>query len=111
MDAITKEQDSGLVLVDTESCLGKENCELCLQACPYDVPQFGMKQNAKMQKCNLCPDRVAEGRNPACVDACPVRALDAGPMEELQAKYGSTGDAVGFSYVPALAPSFIVKPK
>lgn len=109
--AITKGRENGVVLVDTDTCLGKDHCELCLQACPYDVPQFGAEENAKMQKCNLCLDRTAEGKNPACVDACPVRALDAGPMEDLKVKYGDTKDGIGFGYDSALRPSILIKPR
>jgi len=64
-----------------------------------------------MQKCNLCFDRTAAGKNPACVDACPVRALDAGPMEDLKAMYGDTKDGIGFSYDSALRPSILIKPR
>ncbi|MFC2006443.1 4Fe-4S dicluster domain-containing protein, partial [Chloroflexota bacterium] len=36
---------------------GKDSCDLCLQACPYETPQFGVEENAKMEKCDLCLDR------------------------------------------------------
>ncbi len=38
-------------------------------------------------KCNGCAERVAEGKNPICVDACPLRALDFGPIEDIRKKY------------------------
>jgi anaerobic dimethyl sulfoxide reductase subunit B (iron-sulfur subunit) len=40
-----------------------------------------------MTKCTLCLERVRDGRRPACVAACWNRALDAGTLEELEAKY------------------------
>ena len=109
--AISKRIEDGIMLVDKEKCLGKDGCGLCLQACPYEVPQFGDEENAKMQMCNFCLDRLAEGKNPICVDACPARALDAGPIDQLIAKYGKTREAEGFLYSAELAPSVVFKPK
>jgi len=109
--AISKRHDDGVVVVDQERCLGKDNCDMCLQACPYQAPQFGAEQNAKMQKCNFCIDRLAEGKEPICVGACPMRALDAGPLDQLIAKYGEVRDAEGFLYSAELAPSVVFKPK
>jgi len=109
--AIIKRELDGVVVVDKEACLGKNNCAMCLQACPYDAPQFGAEENAKMQKCHFCLDRLIENKKPACVDACPVRAIDAGPIEELRAKYGDVGEAEGFVYSEKLVPSVVFKPK
>ncbi len=109
--AISKREPDGVVLVDRDACLGKDNCDLCLQACPYDAPQFGAEKNAKMGKCHFCLDRIAENKKPVCVDACPMRAMDAAPMEELRAKYGDVRETECFSYSPKLIPSIIFKPK
>ena len=108
--AITKRDEDGIVVVDRDVCLGA-SCQLCLEACPYDAPQFGAEENAKMQKCNFCVDRWAEGKKPVCVDGCPMWALDAGPLDELRAKYGDTTDSEGFVYSADLIPSVIFKPK
>lgn len=110
-DAISKRELDGVVVVDQKVCLGKDNCGICLQACPYDAPQFETDENAKMQKCNFCIDRLVENKKPACVDACPMRALDAGPMEELQLKYGDVREAEGFICYEKLVPSVVFKPK
>jgi len=109
--AITKRDEDGVVVVDRETCLGKDKCDLCRQACPYDTPQFGAEENAKMQKCDFCLDRLAENKKPICVDACPMRALEAGPIEELQAKYGDIREAEGFVYSDELIPSIVFRPK
>lgn len=111
VDAITKRQRDGIVVVDREACLGKDNCQFCLESCPYDAPQFGSEENAKMQKCNLCLDRWAEDRKPICVDACPMNALDAGPLEELRSKHGDHRETEGFAYTEKLAPSIAFNPK
>ncbi len=110
-DAITKRDEDGIVTVDREACLGKDACGECLDACSYGAPQFGAEKDCKMQKCSLCIDRWAEGLKPACVEGCPTWALDAGPMDELQAKYGEVKEADGFTYLPELMPSIIFKPK
>lgn len=109
--AISKRKQDGIVVVDREACLGKDNCDMCLQACPYDAPQFGAEENAKMQKCDFCLVRLVENKKPICVDACPVRALDAGPIEELRAKYGNIREAEGFVYSDELIPSVVFKAK
>jgi len=109
--AITKRDEDGIVVVDREACLGKDNCDLCRQACPYDAPQFGAEENAKMQKCDFCLDRLAENKQPICVDACIMHALEAGPIEELEAKYGDIRQAEGFVYSDELIPSIVCRPK
>jgi len=109
--AITKREEDGIVVVDQARCLGKDDCGLCKQACPYGMPQFGAEENAKMQKCNSCLDRLTVNKNPICVDACPMAALDAGPMDKLKAKYGEMTDAAGFVNSVESNPSMIIKPK
>ena len=110
-DAITKRSEDGVVLVNQDLCLGKGSCGLCLDACPYDVPQFGDGDDTKMEMCNFCIDRLSEGKQPICVDACPMRALDAGPLDQLEKKYGQQRDAESFVYSSELRPSIIFTPK
>jgi anaerobic dimethyl sulfoxide reductase subunit B len=109
--AITKREEDGIVTVDREICLGKDGCQQCLEACTYDAPQFGDEEDATMQKCDMCIDRWAEGKKPVCVDSCPTRALDAGPIEVLRRKYGDARQTEGFAYSNDLIPSVIFKPK
>ena len=111
VNAISRQESNGIVVVDREVCLGRDNCDMCLQACPYDAPQFGAEENAKMQKCDLCCERWTQGKKPICVDACPQRALDAGPVEEIRANYGDIREAEGFIYSKELMPSVILKSK
>jgi anaerobic dimethyl sulfoxide reductase subunit B (iron-sulfur subunit) len=110
-EAITKRDEDGIAVVDRDACLGKDDCGMCLDACPYDAPQFGAEKNAKMQKCDLCLDRWAQDKKPVCVSSCPVMALDSGPMCELRTKYGDVRETVGFTYSETLLPSIIFKPK
>ncbi len=109
--AISKREQDGIVVVARDSCLGKDKCDLCLRACPYAAPQFGAEANARMQMCDLCLDRLAEEKNPICVDACPARALDAGPIAKLEAKYGDIREAEGFVYSDERIPSIVFTPK
>jgi anaerobic dimethyl sulfoxide reductase subunit B (iron-sulfur subunit) len=110
--AIRKRDDDGIVVVDTKTCVGNKECDVkCLKACPYNAPQFGPEENAKMRKCNFCLDRFEQGKIPSCVETCPVRALDAGPLKELEQKYGTNRDAVGYKYSKRIKPAIVIKPK
>jgi anaerobic dimethyl sulfoxide reductase subunit B (iron-sulfur subunit) len=110
--ALRKREEDGIVTVDREACLGNAACpEKCKKACPYDAPQFGGSPGAKMGKCDFCLARVQAGQLPDCVEACPVRALDAGPLERLRAKYGEAQTAVGFAYSRRVRPAVVFKSK
>ena len=97
--AITKDAN-GFVVIDTEKCIG---CRACQKACPYGAPQYSAAAGG-MLKCDGCRDRVAEGKKPVCVEACPLRALDLLPIDELRKKYGS------LSEVAPLKPAHITRP-
>ena len=112
VEAITKNRALGIVQVDQEVCLGGHECEFaCQKACPYDMPQFELNENSKMQMCTLCIERLAENKNPICVNACPMRALDFGPMDELKEKYGNVKEVEGFIHSEEINPSIIFKPR
>jgi anaerobic dimethyl sulfoxide reductase subunit B (iron-sulfur subunit) len=111
VEAITKRVEDGIVVVDREICLGKEQCGLCRKACPYEAPQFGAEANPRMQKCDLCQNRLAEGKIPICALSCPMEAIDTGPLDDLQAKYGDVRETEGFTYSEELAPAVLFKPK
>ena len=108
LDEIALGFSENVALVEAGRCL---NCAgfLCRVVCPYGAPQFDVGANPKMQMCTFCLDRWSEGRKPLCVDSCPMRALDAGPLEELKAKYGENQEAAQFIYSPQIKPSIIFK--
>ena len=111
VSAITKRDSDGIVVVDREKCLGNKECRtLCLNACSWGVPQFGTEDGAKMQKCDLCLERLEQGQQAIFVEACPMYALDAGPLDELKAKYGDAVEASGFRYSERFKPSVTFKP-
>jgi anaerobic dimethyl sulfoxide reductase subunit B len=82
--AVTKRGD-GIVLLDSSKCLG---CRYCAWACPYGAPQFDPR-SGRMTKCSFCSEDLARGESPACVSACPMRALDWGTEEDLGLRYGA----------------------
>jgi anaerobic dimethyl sulfoxide reductase subunit B (iron-sulfur subunit) len=81
----------------------------CKAACPYDALQFGPEPDAKAQKCDLCLERWTRKKKPVCVEACPMRALDAGPLNELKVTHGDIQEAEGFTHFEKVKPSIIFK--
>ncbi len=102
---IAKNED-GVVLVDTDKCIG---CRYCEWSCPYGALWFNEETRA-MTKCNFCADLVAEGEHPVCVDACPYRAIDFGPLDELRAKYGRLADPAPLPDPSLTGPSMVYTP-
>ncbi len=99
-------RDDGTVFVDQGKCVG---CRYCEWACPYGAPQFNA-ESGHMTKCDLCADYRSEGLDPACVAACPSRALHWGPIDELRAAHG---DTVGIAPLPdpnLTNPHLVIQP-
>ncbi len=77
---ITKTPE-GPVIYDPDRCIG---CRYCMLACPFHIPRYEWDATVPfMRKCAMCFQRQAEGREPACVEACPTDALRFGPRPEL----------------------------
>lgn len=94
--------DDGTVQHDDGLCIG---CETCVKSCPYGVPVL-LGDKGVTGKCDACKALRDQGMNPACVDACTMRCLDFGEVEELKAKYGA--DLV--SDLPVLPSSSETRP-
>lgn len=103
--AITK-TDKGIVLINEDKCIG---CRYCEWVCPYAGPQYNHETGA-MTKCDFCYDLQAAGKNPACVDACPMRALEFGDIEELRAKYGDVVELEPLPRRDITSPALVIKP-
>jgi formate dehydrogenase iron-sulfur subunit len=71
----------GTVMQDNTKCVG---CKYCTAACPMGVPKY-RESLGVANKCTLCSDRVALGRQPACVQTCPSGALAFGSRDEMVA--------------------------
>ena len=91
----------GIVLVDKHRCIG---CRYCMMACPYKARSFVHEslydQNpdvprgkGTVEACTLCVHRIDQGRQPACAEACPNKAILFGdlndPESEIARKVGS----------------------
>ena len=63
-----------------------------------------------MTKCDFCADLVGAGGRPACVTACPMRALDFGPLEDLRTKYGGTDSVFPLPEASTTKPSLLIRP-
>jgi len=92
----TVRTDEGLVLVDTDTCVGSR---ACMAACPYEAryfnwkeplpakrmpmpntPQMPVAKKGTVGKCVLCADRLPQGELPACVEGCPMGVLYIGDL-------------------------------
>lgn len=103
--AIIKDEDTGLVHNDHEKCIG---CGTCVAACPYNVPKVD-EELKKAIRCDGCRDRVAAGEKPVCVEACPARALDFGPVEEM-VKLGEQANIAPLPDPSETKPNFYINP-
>jgi formate dehydrogenase iron-sulfur subunit len=71
----------GPVTWNGDKCMG---CRFCMISCPFDIPKFEYYGwNPRIQKCNMCYERLLEGKKPACVESCPADALMFGPKREV----------------------------
>ncbi|OOF80633.1 dimethylsulfoxide reductase, chain B [Rodentibacter ratti] len=104
-EAMHKNAD-GFVMVNEEICIG---CRYCHMACPYDAPQYDA-QKGHMTKCDGCYSRVKTGQKPICVEACPLRALDFAPIEQLRKQYGEQASIAPLPPAEITQPNLVVKP-
>jgi molybdopterin-containing oxidoreductase family iron-sulfur binding subunit len=97
----TQKQANGIVTVDANKCIG---CRYCQVACPYNARSFvtsntkayypgkGLTpyekvmypshQTGTVEKCNFCQERLEQGKEPACVQTCPSKALTFGDLDD-----------------------------
>jgi hypothetical protein len=54
-------------------------------ACPFNIPTYEYDEafEPRVMKCTMCHPRIAEGKLPGCVEACPMEALSFGNREDL----------------------------
>lgn len=77
-----KKLPSGAVVWNEKLCVG---CRYCMIACPFEVPTYEYDEplTPRVMKCTMCAPRLAEGKLPGCVEACPKEALTFGERDEL----------------------------
>jgi anaerobic dimethyl sulfoxide reductase subunit B (iron-sulfur subunit) len=101
--AMHKRED-GTVAIAGDRCIG---CRYCEWVCPYGAPRYDGRAG-RMTKCDFCQDERQAGRPPACVAACPLRALDFGDLRELEARHGTTRDIYPLPDPAMTKPSVVV---
>jgi len=95
----TWKREDGIVMMDWHRCIG---CRYCMAACPYGSrsfnwldprqalahinPDFPTRTKGVVEKCNFCEERLADGLSPACVGACPQKALVFGNLMDPQSE-------------------------
>lgn len=106
--AMHKDAETGLVSVDDARCIG---CGYCHMACPYNAPKVDRDKGHSV-KCDGCAQRVAAGQQPICVEACPQRALDFGPREEMERLHpnGETADIAPLPQKDYTDPNLLINP-
>ena len=63
-----------------------------------------------MAKCDLCYDEIDAGRQPACVSACPMRALEIGELDEIRSRHGAAADTFPLPPAEHTSPALVIKP-
>jgi Fe-S-cluster-containing dehydrogenase component len=103
-----KKREHGIVSWDGTRCVG---CRYCEVACPYGIPKFEWTTdeaiyNPKIVKCELCRERLAVGKEPACTAACPRQAVIFGPRSELLREAKARIAAHPDTYIPRVYGEF-----
>jgi formate dehydrogenase beta subunit len=97
MGALAK-REFGIVTWEDSKCIG---CRYCQIACPFNVPTFEWSKTApRIVKCELCRERLAENKLPACVESCPRGAVVFGKRTDLLAEAHRRIDEKPDVYVP-----------
>jgi formate dehydrogenase iron-sulfur subunit len=83
----------GTVVVQEDICNG---CGYCVPACPFGVLDR-REEDGRVWKCTLCYDRLKDGQEPACAQACPTNSIQFGELGDLreraEARLGTLQDA------------------
>jgi formate dehydrogenase iron-sulfur subunit len=80
----------GTVVVQEDICNG---CGYCVPACPYGVIDQ-RKDDGRVWKCTMCYDRLGDGMEPACAQACPTDSIQFGPLDELRERAAERVEAL-----------------
>ncbi len=77
-----KKSKEGPVTYNPNLCIG---CRYCMVACPFYIPAYEYSNllAPRVMKCQMCYDRIKEGKTPACCEACPMEAITFGKRSDL----------------------------
>lgn len=101
-------EEDGTVQHDYSKCIG---CKYCVEACPYGVPMYDSELGQAV-KCNACIELRGNGEQPACVSACPMRALEFGPIDALEARHPDAVRPLPILPEPSITrPCTIINPR
>jgi molybdopterin-containing oxidoreductase family iron-sulfur binding subunit len=91
----TWKRADGIVMMDWHRCIG---CRYCVAACPYGSRSFNFRDprphlakadlafptrtKGVVEKCTFCEERLSRGEPPACVAACPEKAMTFGNVDD-----------------------------
>ncbi|MGC8723952.1 MAG: hydrogenase 2 operon protein HybA [Acidobacteriota bacterium] len=79
-----QKREHGIVTWDGSRCIG---CRYCQVACPYLIPKFTWDRAIpKIVKCEMCVQRIDQGKIPGCCEVCPRSAVIFGKYEDLLAE-------------------------
>ena len=84
-EAISR-NEQGIVLIDNDLCIG---CRECLDACPFGAMQFEDHLEIAV-KCDLCVQRLAENKPPACMSVCPTACIRFGTPRSIATVFERT---------------------
>jgi molybdopterin-containing oxidoreductase family iron-sulfur binding subunit len=127
----TVQLDDGIVIVEKDKCMG---CKYCIMACPYGArysvdewesyfpkglplsPYEEFQKRAWEEKsgcgvatkCDFCRDRLAQGQQPACVEACSAKARIFGDLNDPESDISRL---IKTERAQVLHPEFGNKPK
>ncbi|MGI5835487.1 MAG: 4Fe-4S dicluster domain-containing protein [Chloroflexota bacterium] len=93
-----KKSPEGPIIYDQSICMG---CRYCMVACPFGIPRYDWSTPVPyVNKCTMCFSRLKEGKQPACVEACPEKATIFGERDELLAEAARRLKAEPGKYMP-----------
>ena len=79
--AAHRDPKTGIVTMDPDRCVG---CKYCIAACPYNV-RYINSETKVADNCDFClKTKLANGEEPACVQACRHGALYFGDVNDPQ---------------------------
>jgi len=92
----------GIVIIDPDKSTGQT---AIMDACPYGVVYWNNSLNIP-QKCTMCAHLIDAGKNPKCVDACPMSAIIFGNLDDPNSAVSKAAASA-----TALHPEYGTKPK